>query len=682
MQKQVYTTLKTLSVLFLLFSLSDLAFAKKNFSIIVKDSNTNVGISGVRVKATHVSSNKSSFKTTNKTGQVFYTDLANGLYEFEISKENFFTYKKKLNITDKTESVMTILLKTSRPSNSKVGLKIPFKNGNGVLGGSSGKRMGSGSRTTGLSGGSGVASVGAPGAARGSSWGTGGSGYGAGAGGRGGMGAGRGRPGNLGGGLKSRGGKVKQSGTKPVVLKKASPKASGRNLSKLGIGSKVFNKEAFRKRRIKPIVTPRQRAQSGLLTAGDWNDNINFERYRTYVQNFKNNPFTKNKTLVINKVIKNIPRNVRELDLVFLLDTTGSMGDELDFIKKEVNQIVANTKAKRQINIRTGAVLYRDVGDAYTVKDIPFQTAIDVFLARLSTEYAAGGGDQPEAMYEGLNRVNGMDFRPNAQKVVFFFTDAPSKTGSEQLVYDEIQKARSKGIAFYPVASSGVDPMTEFQLRFSAQQTAGRYLFLTDDSGVGNSHAEPTIPCYNVRRLKKLMEDVIDYELTGVYKVPQEKDIIRSVGTPVGNKCHVRNQTMCLSNKNCFEVYSKNSPHFAVKPKAKRYQMKVDTPRIFGRLNAASIINKTNAQKYALEQCYNNSAFSGKYSVEYTVSNYGQVQNARVFQAGSTKKNSPLKTAYAACFQSVFQNKIKMDAPTDKQFVRVKQPISFSVTAH
>ncbi len=63
-----------------------------------------------------------------------------------------------------------------------------------------------------------------------------------------------------------------------------------------------------------------------------------------------------------------------------------------------------------------------------------------------------------------------------------------------------MRAARSLDVHIYPVASSGVDELTELTMRSAAQLTGGRYLFLTDDSGVGGAHMEPSIPCYFVTK--------------------------------------------------------------------------------------------------------------------------------------------------------------------------------------
>jgi hypothetical protein len=74
-------------------------------------------------------------------------------------------------------------------------------------------------------------------------------------------------------------------------------------------------------------------------------------------------------------------------------------------------------------------------------------------------------------------------------------------------------------------------------MRASAQLTGGRYLFLTDDSGVGGSHLEPSIPCYFVTRLNDAMLRMVDMEMTGEYREPEPASILRTGGDPTDGAC-------------------------------------------------------------------------------------------------------------------------------------------------
>ena len=68
-----------------------------------------------------------------------------------------------------------------------------------------------------------------------------------------------------------------------------------------------------------------------------------------------------------------------------------------------------------------------------------------------------------------------------------------------------VEAATAQGIRIIPIAASGVNEKTEAFLRSIAMLTGGTYTFLTDDSGVGNSHLEPTVGSYSVEALNDLI---------------------------------------------------------------------------------------------------------------------------------------------------------------------------------
>ena len=74
-------------------------------------------------------------------------------------------------------------------------------------------------------------------------------------------------------------------------------------------------------------------------------------------------------------------------------------------------------------------------------------------------------------------------------------------------------------------------------MRAAAQMTGGRYIFLTDDSGVGADHAEPHIPCYHVTKFNGALVRMVESELAGGRVEAQAADILRTVGNPTNGQC-------------------------------------------------------------------------------------------------------------------------------------------------
>ncbi len=208
----------------------------------------------------------------------------------------------------------------------------------------------------------------------------------------------------------------------------------------------------------------------------------------------------------------------RSLDVAIVIDTTGSMGDELEYLKVELREIAREiSETHPGVAQRWGMVAYRDSGDAYVTRVADF-TDIGSFVEQLGRQSAGGGGDYPEAMEKGLEASAGLSWRggDEAARMVFLVADAPSHMGVASKQYtDAVMQHRGAGTAIYPVASSGVRDLAEAQMRLAAKVTGGQYIFLTDHSGVGSAHAKPHVDKYEVETLHDVMQRMIELELGG-----------------------------------------------------------------------------------------------------------------------------------------------------------------------
>ncbi len=230
---------------------------------------------------------------------------------------------------------------------------------------------------------------------------------------------------------------------------------------------------------------------------------------------------------------------VKHLDLAFVIDATGSMSDELEYIKTEIIHIVSRTQVQHSdVAMRFALIVYRDEGDDYITRVFDFDTDLRTLDTNLGRQSAAGGGDYPEAMDTALEAMNDLEWQPGpVARIAFLIADAPPHRQRTQRFLDTVDVARRAGIKLYPIAASGVAQEAEYLMRIAAQQSLGRYLFLTDDSGIGNPHEEPRVPCYQVEHLNELLIRTILSELRGAYLAPDPDSILRTVGQYRDNRC-------------------------------------------------------------------------------------------------------------------------------------------------
>jgi hypothetical protein len=214
-----------------------------------------------------------------------------------------------------------------------------------------------------------------------------------------------------------------------------------------------------------------------------------------------------------------------QLDLALVVDTTQSMADELNYLRVELDNIVASVhRMFPNVEQRYALIVYRDEGDEYVVRNvIDFTSSLPNFRTKLAAQSAQGGGDTPEAMHVALENSTKLSWRhENTARVMFLVADAPPHEPHVERTLAAVKDLRQKGVAVYPLAASGVMGECEYLMRAAAFLTRGQYLFLTDHSGVGNPHGKPHAPKFEVEPLNQLMVRMIASELSGKPVLAQE----------------------------------------------------------------------------------------------------------------------------------------------------------------
>lgn len=211
------------------------------------------------------------------------------------------------------------------------------------------------------------------------------------------------------------------------------------------------------------------------------------------------------------------------LDVLFLLDATGSMGDEIDRLKTQIDSVAERVTAlEGSPDVRFGMTLYRDEGDAFVTATRDFTADVAAFRSDLADVVADGGGDYPEAMEEGLDdALTEPSWRDPATtvQVVFLVADAPPQLDRQTQPYDaSVRDAVARGIKIFPVASSESDDQAEAVFRQLAQATGARFVFLSYGAGGAATGTNTDIDAtdYEELALDDLVVRIIAEELTAL----------------------------------------------------------------------------------------------------------------------------------------------------------------------
>lgn len=181
------------------------------------------------------------------------------------------------------------------------------------------------------------------------------------------------------------------------------------------------------------------------------------------------------------------------VDVVFVLDTTGSMSGLIQTAKEKIWSI-ATTMASAQPTpeIRIGLVAYRDRGDEYVTKVVDLSDDLDSVYATLMDFQAGGGGDGPESVNKGLyDAVHSMSWSEASQvyQAIFLVGDAPPHMDYNEVQYPAIvASANKKGIVVNTIQCGEMNVTVEPWMQiaglgqgsfFQVEQAGGAVAFST-----------------------------------------------------------------------------------------------------------------------------------------------------------------------------------------------------------
>ena len=180
-----------------------------------------------------------------------------------------------------------------------------------------------------------------------------------------------------------------------------------------------------------------------------------------------------------------------KIEIMFVVDATGSMGDEMAYIKSEIIDVIGQVKEKNpESRVSLAMMVYRDEGDLYLTKYSDFTTDIEAQQKWFAAQNASGGGDTPEAIQVAMKEAVEKQWSENSTKIIIHVADAPSHERDIEEWSKQVYKAADQGIKIITVSGSGITKQTEYLFRSQSLITSGQYVFLTNDSGIGGSHIE------------------------------------------------------------------------------------------------------------------------------------------------------------------------------------------------
>ncbi len=182
--------------------------------------------------------------------------------------------------------------------------------------------------------------------------------------------------------------------------------------------------------------------------------------------------------------------NSKALEMVFVLDTTGSMGGLLEGAKQRIWGIVNEVmQSSSRPAVRIGLVAYRDRGDAYVTQVLPLTNDLDKAYSTLMDYQAQGGGDEPEdvrrALADGVRRAGWSQDSSRVTQILFLVGDAPPHDDyvDEPNTAATASEAVQKGMIVNTI-QCGETVRTREVWQMIAQRGQGQYFSIAQNGGV------------------------------------------------------------------------------------------------------------------------------------------------------------------------------------------------------
>ncbi len=171
-------------------------------------------------------------------------------------------------------------------------------------------------------------------------------------------------------------------------------------------------------------------------------------------------------------------RKTTGADLIFVIDATGSMADDIGAVKESSLSLI-DEMFSLVPSLRIAMVLYRDFGDEWVTKPYPFTSSKEEAIEYIKSIMVGGGGDYPEAVHTALitairNEGTG-SWREGVLKIIILMGDAPPTPRDRYTAEDVEREAREVDPAhIFPIIISGASDSTRSAFEELASRTAGK----------------------------------------------------------------------------------------------------------------------------------------------------------------------------------------------------------------
>ncbi|MCW8976507.1 MAG: VWA domain-containing protein [Sedimenticola sp.] len=256
--------------------------------------------------------------------------------------------------------------------------------------------------------------------------------------------------------------------------------------------------------------------------------------------------------------INHVLQQRKKIEVVFALDTTGSMGGMIEAAKEKIWSIASSMASEQSApEIRMGLVAYRDRGDSYVTQVLDLSGDLDSMYAALMDFQAAGGGDGPESVNQALNdavtKISWSDDK-ETYKVVFLVGDAPPHMDYQNDVkYPEtIKIAQQSGIIINTI-QCGEDRSTLQRWNQIAQLGSGSY-FQVEQSGSALAISTPFD-----EKIAKLSEEL---DKTKLYYGSREEQMAQKKKQDATEKLHASSSVESRARRATFNASKSGKDNF------------------------------------------------------------------------------------------------------------------------